>query len=449
MNFASEFKVGMLVVVVGAMIAFMSMQVSDDPSLFGRSQQAWFVLDNAGGLVKNSAVRAAGIPVGTIKDITLYQGRARIDIAVNSDVPLTKSATVEIKSMGILGDMHVEIYPGSPTDAPLESGGQITQIKSGGSLDKLMSSVTEVTTSLKEVAENLREATAADGTNKTVLGRIIQNIEGLTADLRQITSENKGKIGDIVDDVHDIAQTLKDALGDQNDNGLKETWARLSHSISNLDEITSRINNGEGAVGKLISDEQTSEAVDGVAQLMDLASRTETGFDFRTEYLGDIGENKTFVGVTIRPGLDRYYYLGIVDDPAGVVEVTRTKTEGSPPGGPAEYTETKTYLSRLKFNVWFAKNFWDFTIRGGIIESSGGAGIDYHFFRNKLRFTVEAFDMNELNIRSYITWNLYRGFYLTGGISDALDNKNARSGYLGVGLTLTNDDIKVLAIRMF
>src|ERR1044072_3403228 len=109
-----EFKVGLLVVVVGSLIAFMSMQVSEDPSYLGRSKKAWFLLKNAGGLVKNSAIKTAGIPVGIIKNITLQDGQARIDITVKSDVHLTVSAVVEVAAQGILGDKHIEIYPGAP-----------------------------------------------------------------------------------------------------------------------------------------------------------------------------------------------------------------------------------------------------------------------------------------------------------------------------------------------
>lgn len=65
MNFIKtpEFKVGLLVVAIGGLVAFMSMQVSDDPSYMGRSKKAWFLLPNAAGLVKGSAIKAAGIPV--------------------------------------------------------------------------------------------------------------------------------------------------------------------------------------------------------------------------------------------------------------------------------------------------------------------------------------------------------------------------------------------------
>ena len=52
----AEFKVGALVVAISGLIAFMSMQVSDDPSYMGRSRKAWFLLPNASGLIKGSAI---------------------------------------------------------------------------------------------------------------------------------------------------------------------------------------------------------------------------------------------------------------------------------------------------------------------------------------------------------------------------------------------------------
>ncbi|MGZ3691586.1 MAG: MlaD family protein, partial [Pseudobdellovibrio sp.] len=106
MNFLKtpEFKVGVLVVAIAGLIAFMSMQVSDDPSLLGRSKKAWFLMPTAAGLVKGSAIKSAGIPVGVIKDITLQEGKARIDVTVKSEVGVTKSASVALKSNGILGD---------------------------------------------------------------------------------------------------------------------------------------------------------------------------------------------------------------------------------------------------------------------------------------------------------------------------------------------------------
>ncbi|HEX7672920.1 MAG TPA: MlaD family protein [Bdellovibrio sp.] len=444
----AEFKVGLFVIVVGSLIAVMSMQVSDDPSYLGRSKKAWFLLPNAGGLVKNSAVRSAGIPVGVIKDIRLQDGQARIDITVKSDIPLTTSAAIEIKAQGILGDSHVEVYPGSPTDAPLPEGAQILNIKSKGSLDTLMAEVGDVASSLKVVAKNLEEATSEDGTRKHILGRIVKNIETITDDLAHVTSENKDKIGEIVDEIHDVTSSLQAIANDNSDKGFKKTWEHLSATVKNLDDVTAKINRGEGTIGKLVSDESTAEkvdsAIDGISDLVGVASRMQTAFDFRTEYLGTVGSWKSSIGVVIQPGLDRYYYLGVVDDPAGVVETTRTQTSGTTT---SDITQTATYQNRIKLTLMFAKNFWDLTLRGGIIENGGGFGVDYFFLRRKLKFTTEAFDFTRTNWRSYATWYFYRGLYVDAGINDTLNKNSTRSGFVGAGLYLTNDDLKLLLTR--
>jgi phospholipid/cholesterol/gamma-HCH transport system substrate-binding protein len=445
----AEFKVGLLVIVVGSLIAVMSMRVSDDPSYLGRSKKAWFLLPDAGGLVKNSAVRSAGIPVGVIKDIRLQDGMARIDITVKSEIPLTTSASIEIKAQGILGDKHVEVYPGSPTDPPLGDDSQILNIKQGGSLDNLMTSVSEVTTSLKEVAKNLKEATSEDGTRQHILGRIVKNIETLTGDLAQMTTENKDKIGDIVDEVHDITASLQKVANDKSDSGLQKTWERLAKTAKNLEDITDKVNKGEGTIGKLINDETTVDnintAIDGVSGMLDTANKIQTAFDFRTEYMGEAAAWKSYIGVQIQPGLDRYYYLAIVDDPMGVVETTRTQTSGS--GGTSDITEKKTYDYKIKFTIMYAKTFWDLTIRGGLMENSGGLGVDYYFFRRKFKATMEAFDFAHTNLRSSLSYSFYRGVYVTAGISDALNKSDMRSGYLGAGILLTNDDLKLLLTK--
>lgn len=449
---AVEFKVGAMVVAVAALIGYMSMQVSDNPSFFSRNQNAWFLIPDAAGLIKGSAIKSAGIPVGSIKAITLQEGQARVAIVVKNDVPLTTSAAVDIKSNGILGDKYIEIYPGSPKDPPLEDGGQILNVKSKGSLDSVVSSVGEVADSLKDVANKLKEAVSEDGTRAHVLGRIILNVETLTKDLAEMTQANKGKINDIIDEVRNVTGTLDELINDESDKGFKKTWKnameRIDSSLKNVDEITSKINNGEGALGKLISDENTAEdlqsAISGLSNLVGTGDRLQMGFDFNGNYLNSVGATKSYIGLRLQPGLDRFYEIGLVDDPAGVVdtESSRSKLGDGDYGTPS--TTEKTFYNKTKLTVTFNKNFYDWTVKAGLIENAGGAGLSYHFWRSKITLGLEAFDFGHVHVRPSVRMDLTHGFYLTGGVSDALDKNNARSGYLGAGLFLTNDDLKLL-----
>lgn len=445
-----EFKVGALVVVIGGLVAFMSMQVSDDPSYLGGAKKAWFLLPNAAGLVKGSAIKSAGIPVGVIKQIALQDGQARVDVTIKSEVGVTRSASVALKSNGILGDKSIEVYPGTVGDPELEDGGQILNVKSGGGLDDVMSQVSDLASNLKDVTKNLKEAVSEDGTDKHILGRIVKNIEKITNDLSQVTSDNKEQIGEIVDQVNDITATLDDLINDESPKGFKTTWKntmlRLDTSMKNIEDITTKINKGEGTIGKLISDEQTAEdvssAIEGISGLVDSANKISTGIDFNSNYLGKVGSAKTAIGVTVQPGLDRYYYLGIITDPAGVVETTNfSNTTG---GVTTDLEETKTFKNKTKLSLYFAKNFFDWTLRGGLIEDSGGVGVDYHFLDDKMTATAEAYDFQKLQLRAGLSYKLFYGLYLSGGYSDILNKKGANSAYLGAGLYLTNDDLKLL-----
>lgn len=450
----AEFKVGALVVSIGALIALMSMQVSDDPSFLGRSKKAWFYIPNANGLTKGSAIRSAGIPVGAIKDISLSEGKARIDVSVKSDVHLTRSAIVEMRANGILGDKYIEIYPGESTDPALEDGGQITNVKAGGSIDDVMAQVSSITGSLKDVAKNLNEAVTHDGTDKHILGRIVLNIEKLTGDISQLTAENKEQIGEIVDQVHDITSTLDELINDDSETGFKKTWknslVRIDKSLKNIEDITTKVNNGEGTIGKLISDEKTAEdvssAIEGLSGLVDSTNRVTTAIDFNGYYLNEVDSARSAVGIFIQPGLDRYYYLGIVDDPTGVVETTNTTTTT---GGVTTSTdEVKTFKSKTKLTAFYAKNIYDFTFKGGLIENSGGIGIDYSPFRmHRLKLSLEAFDFEKTQLRSTLSYKFRYGFYVLAGYNDILDNRDAQSFYGGAGLFLTNDDLKLLLTK--
>jgi phospholipid/cholesterol/gamma-HCH transport system substrate-binding protein len=445
-----EFKVGAMVLAVAGLIGVMSMQVSDDPGFSGNKRKAWFLLPNASGLIKNGAVKTAGIRVGTVNAIKLQDGQARVEVTIDGDLPLTTSASVEIKSVGILGDKHVEIKPGNQEDPPLPNGGQILIISDKASMDNIIAQVGDIAKSLKDVADVVKQSISDDGTEKHILGRIVKNIDKLTSDIAQITSENKGQISKIVDQVDDITTTLDQMINDESDEGikktLKRTLARVDSAMKNLDEITGKVNRGEGTIGKLVNDETTVEelntAIQGVNNMLGGADKIQTGFDFNGNYLSAVGGTKSNIGLFIQPGLDRYYYLAIVDDPAG--KITTTDTLVTSGGSTISDTTTRTtFRNETKLTLLYAKNFWDFTIKGGLIENTGGFGLDYNLFRQKLVVGFEAFNLQKANLRFNAKYNLYHGFYVSAGLNDTLDKNSQRSSYLGAGLFLTNDDLKL------
>lgn len=438
-----EFKVGVLVVMVSTLIGGMALKVAEGPSLFSGEKNFYFRADSAGGLVQNSAVKMAGIKVGVIDKIVLDDGRAKIHIALDGDTRLTEGARVELKSDGILGDKHVELIPGKPDEPDLKSGHEILMSGGKGGMDDVMGEVNRVAKNLNELLDTLNKA-AKEGDDSTAIGRIVGHIEDLTADLSEITAENKGKINEIMDRVANLSKNIDTYINE-------ESLARVDRSLRNIEEITSKVNKGEGTLGRLINDETTVEelnsAITNVNKFLGGADKLETSIDFHSEFMTASSQSKSYLGLKIQPGLDRYYEIQAIDDPEGVRRSTISTTSTN--GGPNQtFEETTVYKNKLKITAIFAKNFWDLTLKGGLIENSGGVGIDYHFLNRALRFSAEFFDFDEIQIRAFVRYNFFKGAYVIAG-GDNLANQGAdeSSAFVGAGLFITNDDLKLLASK--
>lgn len=440
-----EFKVGFLVIAVSALIATMSMRVSEGSRPFAGESTYWFTIPDASGLIKNSAVKMAGIKIGVIEDIFLEGGRAKIKVRLSQEARITPSTRVELKSDGILGDRHIELSPGQMDEPELKGGSQIQEVVDRGNMGDLLKEVSKISRSLNDLANTLNAATMGEGDPTTPIGRIVLNVEKISQDLASVTGSNKGKVNEILDRLHSLSQNLDRQLNAQ-------TLARVDQAIKNIEEITDKVNRGEGTLGRLINDEETIEqintAVTNVNSFLGGADRLETSLDYHSEYLTGVNMTKSYIGVKVQPGLDRYYEIGVVDDPRGYASSVRTET--TPSGGSTSIVDTTTtYRNRVKISALFAKNFDDFTVKGGIIESSGGVGFDYTLLNKRLRVSAEFFNFSDLYIRTFVRYNFMKGVYVIGGGDNLAGARgDAASAFLGAGLFITNDDLKMLASKV-
>lgn len=72
----------------------------------------------------------------------------------------------------------------------------------------------------------------------------------------------------------------------------------------------------------------------------------------------------------------------------------------------ADTSERKVYKNKTKLTIQYAMNFWDLTLRAGLIENSGGFGVDYAFFKRKLKLSMDAFNLEKTNLRAFAKYNL-------------------------------------------
>jgi phospholipid/cholesterol/gamma-HCH transport system substrate-binding protein len=212
--------------------------------------------------------------------------------------------------------------------------------------------------------------------------------------------------------------------------------------------IAEKIDRGEGTLGKLVNDdsmyENINQTVTGINRFLAKAESFHTFIGYRGEYIFDSDETKNYFTLKIQPSEDKYYLFEIVDDPRGLRE---TDTRTTVTNGVTTTTTETTTSDEFKFTIQMAKRFKGVTLRGGLIESSGGVGMDYYLFKDRVKLTLEAFDFSkEDNVHMKAGAIIYLGrfFFLSAGYDDFASEDGMDSAYLGLGLEFEDEDLKYL-----
>jgi len=171
--------------------------------------------------------------------------------------------------------------------------------------------------------------------------------------------------------------------------------------------------------------------------------------DYRGEYLFGESALRSTLNLRLQPKADKFYLIGIVDDPVGKrtdKETTTTVHEG---GTSYQRTVKQTTIDRdeLKWNAQIGKRFYDVTARAGILASRGGFGIDYHMLNDRLKLTLEAYDFrvdSNPHLKFGVDYSFWKYFYLTGGVDDIMSQDDHATFFLGGGVTFYDDDLKFL-----
>ena len=189
--------------------------------------------------------------------------------------------------------------------------------------------------------------------------------------------------------------------------------------------MTEKINQGRGSIGKLVNDDETvnnlNEGLTGINRYVNKAEQFRTFLSYRGEYLFEKSNAKSYLDLRIQPKEDKFYILGIVSDPRG----RRTTRDYTTVGGdrPGRRNGTVTASSSTPRS---ASAIRDIVLRGGILESTGGFGIDYFALNDKLKFSFEAFDFGKdrrAHLKAGAEYQLFKHLYLTAGWDDFISDQ--------------------------
>ncbi|MCY1023134.1 MlaD family protein [Pyxidicoccus sp. MSG2] len=495
----TPFRVGLLVIAAGAFLVTFVLFARKGGLSDRESIVVWAYFRDASGLAVRGRVQIAGIPVGEIDAITLEGTRAKVFLRIRKDVDLREDAVVTKRSESLLGDYLLDLNPGTENAPVMEDNGQIRRVIDTAGMEAVFESLSQITADIQQVTGSLREVLGgekgqgslqrivenlvrlSDSVDATVrrnadrLDIIVGNVEGISEDVRSITQSNSADVTRIVDNIEMITRDVREVLasvknivgtgeGDVKETvaSLKETLNKLDGTLGNLEEITRKVKDGEGAAGVLLADEsvgrEVRETVQDVARFAAKLTDLQTEVGIQSTYLAAQGRSKNLLSLRLIPKPDKYYLLELVDDPRGTVSTQVVQTNPPSEGDPVIQTQKVTKES-LKISAQFAKRWYFTTLRVGLIESTGGVGGDLHFFEDALTLKLDAFNFaaDELRyprLRATLRAQAFDHLFVVAGMDDILNAQQrdlttqrliaGRDFFVGGGLFFTDDDLKAI-----
>ncbi len=489
--------------VILAILGYFVLKIEDVNFHRGGTKKITAIFDSVAGLDNKSAVRIAGVRKGKVADIKLRDdGKAEVTLELDSDVKLHQNASAHVANLGLLGEKYIELDPGT-VNAPLVADGQVTLRGSQpASIDDVTNQISAIATDVKAITASLRTAMGGpDGQQRLV--DIVENVRQITAQVREliaanrtnvdatlanardITAQLKTDIPRLADSIEKVANQLNGTIGENRSDvhqvvgNLRELSKDLRTTADNLNSITGQVKSGEGTVGKLVYSNETHDKLtaaltsveSGVNELktaLGRANRVGLDLGMKADYYAGLNNDNNDAtslnasnsrsAVTLRlipnPERNRFYNIELADDPRGrrrdkVIETSITN--------PATGVSTTTITKETRFDRNFvvsAQAGWTLNpmaVRLGLFDSTGGAGIDYHF-NNRLTVTGEAFDFGKKrdpnpHLRLYGEYVVRKEKPRTPLIfvSSGVDNVfNDTAFIFGGGIRWRDDDLKYL-----
>ena len=517
-----EAKVGIFVVMGMVLLGYMSMKVGKLSFKTGKGYDVQVYFDSASGLAKDVSVEIAGVEVGRVSDIALENEKALVTLRINPNVKITRDVSAIIRTRGILGDKFVELIPGSPSAPLINPGEKIVRTSPTTDMDTLINTLGDVAMDIKLLSRSFANVIGGEQ-GESSLRAIIQNIKEMVETLNHTVQDNNTNIVNIISNLSDFSASLKE-IGDTNTNDInlivknirkasenienlvtsiseittkinkgegtigklvnkdetidnlnaalatlkeitdkinrgegtlgrlvnnEETIKKLEGTLSSFQEVTDKINKGEGTLGRLVNDEETVENLNttltSITNYIQKEEMFRTFIDYRGEYLFDSQATKSYLSLKLQPKYDKYYLFQLVGSSLGRDVVTDYTTTVN--GVTTETRVVENERDKLLFSLQFAKRYYDLNLRGGLFESTAGAGIDYYLFNDRLALSLEAFDFDpdrNAHLKFKADFTPFNHIYLTSGIDNFISDEGRESFFVGAGINFSDEDVKAL-----
>ncbi|HMP29041.1 MAG TPA: MlaD family protein [Saprospiraceae bacterium] len=268
--------------------------------LFKKNVSYYTTFDDITGLAVSNIVSINGFKVGMIKDIVINPSDVRkMDVYFNiiGNYPIPKDTKVELRAEGVVGGKYLALVFDKACTADCAEDGAYLEGRNIGLFSSMLGGdpneyITSISKELKGVVEELGAEDAKGSVNNSIrqLEVTLKNMAQLTYSLNRVMDASAGNLNQTLANVNKLTANL--AKNDQKLNAILDNFVATSNNLkslnmaatldsttltiseakeaiitlektlentnktmTDLNALTSKLNQGEGTIGKLLQDE--------------------------------------------------------------------------------------------------------------------------------------------------------------------------------------------------
>ncbi len=283
MKLSREVKTG--IIVVAGIIAFIfGLSYLKSSPLFENNKTFYAVYDNVGGLQPGTQVSINGYNVGNVTSIKFKDssGKLLVTISINNEFEFSENSVAELFDTGIIGGKGVQIVPVFDQAPMAKSGDTLkSQIKPGltelvqQKLTPLQMKVEGAVSHADSLLMNVNQILDDPTKNKlqetiVSLNELVRAFKGSADNLNVLLENNKTQLDSSLKNVSKITSNFSQLSDSLVSADLGGTLSEFQSTVIKLNGILSKIENGEGSLGKLSKDEALYDNLAAASRELDL-----------------------------------------------------------------------------------------------------------------------------------------------------------------------------------
>jgi phospholipid/cholesterol/gamma-HCH transport system substrate-binding protein len=130
--------VGLFVLIGILALGYLSVKLGRVSFLGGGGYMITADFPSVGGLKAGSTVEIAGVEIGRVESIGLFDYQARVTLRINGTVKLQDDSIASIKTKGLIGEKYLRISPGG-SERIIPPNGRIREVEAPVDFEELLS----------------------------------------------------------------------------------------------------------------------------------------------------------------------------------------------------------------------------------------------------------------------------------------------------------------------